>query len=71
MSSKTSDLVGRVHPAQKFDVDTLLRYVSSNVVGFPVSVSRFTVSQVWIPQFCRVFCFLFFFLFFSFLVGSS
>lgn len=51
MSSRTSDLVGRVHPAQKFDVDTLLRYVSTNVVGFPVSVSRFTVSQVWILLF--------------------
>lgn len=46
MSNRTSDLVGQVDPAQKFDVNALRRYASANVEGFPVSVSKFAVSQV-------------------------
>ncbi|XP_009616534.1 putative acyl-CoA dehydrogenase IBR3 [Nicotiana tabacum] len=45
MANKTSDLVGRVDPAQSFDTEALLRYASDNVVGFPTNPSQFTVSQ--------------------------
>lgn len=45
MASRTSELVGRVDPAQSFDVDALLRYAIANVDGFPQSPSQFTVSQ--------------------------
>ncbi|KAL0393282.1 UNVERIFIED_CONTAM: putative acyl-CoA dehydrogenase IBR3 [Sesamum radiatum] len=45
MASRTSELVGRVDPAQSFDVDALLRYAIANVDGFPRSPSQFTVSQ--------------------------
>lgn len=47
MASRTSELVGRVDPAQSFDVDALLRYAIANVDGFPQSPSQFTVSQVF------------------------
>ncbi|GER27674.1 acyl-CoA dehydrogenase-related [Striga asiatica] len=45
MASRTSELVGRVDPAQKFDIDALLRYAISHVDGFPQNPSQFTVSQ--------------------------
>ncbi|KAG5555130.1 hypothetical protein RHGRI_012606 [Rhododendron griersonianum] len=45
MASRTCDLVERVHPAQQFDLDALLRYSSANVHGFPLSPSKFSVSQ--------------------------
>lgn len=45
MAISTSNIVGPVHPAQRFDVDTLLRYAAANVEGFPLSPSEFTVSQ--------------------------
>ncbi|XP_027115984.1 probable acyl-CoA dehydrogenase IBR3 isoform X2 [Coffea arabica] len=45
MAIRTSDLVGRVHPGQKFDADALLRYASAHVEGFPISPSDFIVSQ--------------------------
>ncbi|MCD7455024.1 putative acyl-CoA dehydrogenase ibr3 [Datura stramonium] len=45
MVSTTSDLVGRVDPAQSFDTEPLLRYASANVLGFPTNPSQFTVSQ--------------------------
>ncbi|PIN12059.1 hypothetical protein CDL12_15333 [Handroanthus impetiginosus] len=45
MATRTSELVGPVDPAQKFDVDALLRYAIANVDGFPQSPSLFTVSQ--------------------------
>ncbi|XP_058212503.1 probable acyl-CoA dehydrogenase IBR3 isoform X1 [Rhododendron vialii] len=45
MASRTCDLVERVHPAQQFDIDALLRYSSANVHGFPLSPSEFSVSQ--------------------------
>lgn len=52
MATRTSELVGRVDPAQSFDVDALLRYAIANVDGFPQRPSQFTVSQV------LLFCFL-------------
>ncbi|KAG8372927.1 hypothetical protein BUALT_Bualt12G0118000 [Buddleja alternifolia] len=45
MASRTSELVGRVDPAQKFDADALLLYAIANVDGFPQNPSQFTVSQ--------------------------
>ncbi|KAL8486187.1 hypothetical protein ACS0TY_023039 [Phlomoides rotata] len=45
MANRTSELVGRVDPAQKFDVEALLRYLIANVDGFPQSHSQFSVSQ--------------------------
>jgi acyl-CoA dehydrogenase len=45
MASKTSDLVGQLHPSNEFDVDALIRYCSGHVQGFPVSYSKFTLSQ--------------------------
>ncbi|KAL3508122.1 hypothetical protein ACH5RR_033504 [Cinchona calisaya] len=45
MASRTYDLLGQVHPAQKFDVDALLQYASAHVEGFPLSPSDFVVSQ--------------------------
>ncbi|KAI8004858.1 putative acyl-CoA dehydrogenase IBR3 [Camellia lanceoleosa] len=45
MASRTCDLVGRVHPAHQFDLDALLRYASSHVHAFPLSPSKFSVSQ--------------------------
>ncbi|KAG6396334.1 hypothetical protein SASPL_142482 [Salvia splendens] len=45
MATRTSELVGRVDPAQSFDVDAVLRYAIANVDGFPRSPSEFTVSQ--------------------------
>ncbi|KAL3641914.1 putative acyl-CoA dehydrogenase ibr3 [Castilleja foliolosa] len=43
--ARTSELVGRVDPAQRFDLDALLVYAIANVDGFPQSPSQFTVSQ--------------------------
>ncbi|KAJ0033938.1 hypothetical protein Pint_24468 [Pistacia integerrima] len=45
MASRTGDLVSQVHPAHQLDLDTLLRYASANVSGFPSSPSHFKVSQ--------------------------
>ncbi|KAJ8540382.1 hypothetical protein K7X08_030301 [Anisodus acutangulus] len=45
MANRTSDLVGRVDPAQSFDIEALLRYASANVDGFPSNISNFTLSQ--------------------------
>ncbi|KAL2534656.1 putative acyl-CoA dehydrogenase IBR3 [Abeliophyllum distichum] len=45
MASRTSELVGRVDPAQSFDTHALLRYASANVEGFPHAPTQFTVSQ--------------------------
>ncbi|CAI9765849.1 unnamed protein product [Fraxinus pennsylvanica] len=45
MASRTSELVGRVDPAQSFDTDALLRYASANVEGFPQAPTQVTVSQ--------------------------
>ncbi|KAH6780153.1 acyl-CoA dehydrogenase-like protein [Perilla frutescens var. hirtella] len=45
MAARTSELVGRVDPAQSFDVDALLLYAIANVDGFPQRPSKFTVSQ--------------------------
>ncbi|RVW99083.1 putative acyl-CoA dehydrogenase IBR3 [Vitis vinifera] len=45
MASRTSDLLGRVHPAHAFDFEALFRYSCANVDGFPVSSSSFTISQ--------------------------
>ncbi|KAK6146188.1 hypothetical protein DH2020_020057 [Rehmannia glutinosa] len=45
MASRTSELVGHVDPAQRFDVDSLLRYAIANVDGFPQTPSQFSVSQ--------------------------
>lgn len=51
MATRTSELVGRVDPAQSFDVDALLRYATVNVDGFPQRPSQFVVSQVLLPFF--------------------
>uniref|UniRef100_M1C5G9 Acyl-CoA dehydrogenase family member 11 n=1 Tax=Solanum tuberosum TaxID=4113 RepID=M1C5G9_SOLTU len=45
MANRTSDLAGRVDPAQSFDIEALLRYASANVHGFPSNISNFTLSQ--------------------------
>ncbi|CAK9187525.1 unnamed protein product [Ilex paraguariensis] len=45
MGSRTCDLVGKVHPAHQFDLDALFRYASANVQSFPLSPTKFTVSQ--------------------------
>ncbi|KAL1539114.1 putative acyl-CoA dehydrogenase ibr3 [Salvia divinorum] len=45
MATRTSELVGRVDPAQSFDVDAVLRYAIAHVDGFPQRPSQFTVSQ--------------------------
>lgn len=45
MASRACDLVERVHPAHQFDLDALLRYASSHVHAFPLSPSKFSVSQ--------------------------
>ncbi|CAA3030184.1 probable acyl- dehydrogenase IBR3 [Olea europaea subsp. europaea] len=45
MASRTSELVGRVDPAQSFNTDALLRYASVNVEAFPQAPTQFKVSQ--------------------------
>ncbi|KAH6789437.1 acyl-CoA dehydrogenase-like protein [Perilla frutescens var. frutescens] len=45
MATRTSELVGRVDPAQSFDVDALLLYAIAIVDGFPQRPSKFIVSQ--------------------------
>ncbi|KAI7737451.1 hypothetical protein M8C21_002849 [Ambrosia artemisiifolia] len=45
MGQRTGELVGEVNSAHKFDTDALFRYCSVHVEGFPVSSSRFSVSQ--------------------------
>lgn len=46
MASRTSDLLGQVHPNHDFDMDALIRYCSAYVEGFPLSPSKFALSQV-------------------------
>ncbi|KAJ8566101.1 hypothetical protein K7X08_030578 [Anisodus acutangulus] len=45
MANRTSDLVGRVDPAQSFDTEALLHYASVYVDGFPQNISNYTLSQ--------------------------
>ncbi|XP_059647586.1 probable acyl-CoA dehydrogenase IBR3 [Cornus florida] len=45
MAYRTSDLVTSVNPAHEFDLDALFRYSSANVQDFPLSPSKFAVSQ--------------------------
>ncbi|KAA8527427.1 hypothetical protein F0562_034858 [Nyssa sinensis] len=45
MASRRSDLDGLLHPSHELDVDALFRYSSAHVQGFPLSPSKFTVSQ--------------------------
>ncbi|KAK7412923.1 hypothetical protein VNO78_04683 [Psophocarpus tetragonolobus] len=45
MSRNTGDLVTQLNVAHHFPHDSLLRYCSSNVSGFPHSPTHFTVSQ--------------------------
>lgn len=52
MASRTSELVGRVDPAQSFNTDALLRYASVNVEAFPQAPTQFKVSQVFNSFFC-------------------
>jgi hypothetical protein len=47
MASHTSALLRQVQVAHQFDYDSLLRYASVHVPGFPSSApSSFTVKQV-------------------------
>ncbi|KAJ7955141.1 acyl-CoA dehydrogenase-related [Quillaja saponaria] len=45
MASRTSDLVVEGNTGHDFDLNSLLRYSSSNVSGFPSSPSYFNLSQ--------------------------
>ncbi|KAE9598916.1 putative acyl-CoA dehydrogenase/oxidase, protein kinase [Lupinus albus] len=45
MAMNTYDLLSKLNPTQHFPTDSLLRYFSSNVSGFPHSPSHFTISQ--------------------------
>ncbi|CAK7333354.1 unnamed protein product [Dovyalis caffra] len=45
MASQTSDLLGQVQAAHQFDHDSLFRYASLHVPGFPSSASIFSVKQ--------------------------
>ncbi|CAL0334733.1 unnamed protein product [Lupinus luteus] len=45
MARNTYDLLSKLNPTQHFPIDSLLRYFSSNVSGFPLSPSHFTISQ--------------------------
>ncbi|XP_059457105.1 probable acyl-CoA dehydrogenase IBR3 [Corylus avellana] len=45
MSSRTSDLVGKVDAANALDLGALFSYSSANVPGFPLPPSDFTVSR--------------------------
>ncbi|XP_076895181.1 putative acyl-CoA dehydrogenase IBR3 [Bidens hawaiensis] len=45
MSHRTDNLVGEVNSAHQFDTDALFRYCSLHVDAFPVSSSKFSVSQ--------------------------
>jgi hypothetical protein len=47
MANRTYDLLGQVQAAHQFDHDSLFRYASVHVPGFPSSAaSTFTVKQV-------------------------
>lgn len=48
MARKTSDLLEQLDVVHHFSYDSLIRYCSSNVSGFPQSPTRFTVSQVFV-----------------------
>lgn len=45
MARYTGELVGKVNSAHQFDSEALFRYCSIHVQGFPVSSSKFSVSQ--------------------------
>ncbi|KAM7485047.1 hypothetical protein LguiA_001056 [Lonicera macranthoides] len=45
MASRTSDLIGQVQPNHDFDMDALIQYCSAYVEGFPLSPSKFVLSQ--------------------------
>ena len=46
MALKTDELVGKSNSAHQFDNDALFQYCSVHVDGFPVSSSKFSISQV-------------------------
>ncbi|GKD60413.1 hypothetical protein Tco_1297922, partial [Tanacetum coccineum] len=45
MAQLTDELVGKVNSGQELDKDSLFRYCSVHVDGFPVSSSSFNVLQ--------------------------
>ncbi|XP_047164617.1 probable acyl-CoA dehydrogenase IBR3 isoform X2 [Vigna umbellata] len=45
MARNTADLVAQLDVANHFPYDSLLRYCSSNISGFPQPATQFTVSQ--------------------------
>lgn len=45
MASRTSDLLGVKQPVYEFDIDSLIRYIRSNVHGFPPTLSKFNVFK--------------------------
>ncbi|KAF9622183.1 hypothetical protein IFM89_030041 [Coptis chinensis] len=45
MASKTSELVGVVKSAHEFNLDSLIQYAKSNILGFPSSPSKINLSQ--------------------------
>ncbi|XP_023768714.1 probable acyl-CoA dehydrogenase IBR3 isoform X1 [Lactuca sativa] len=45
MALNTDELVGKPNSAIEFDTDALFRYCSIHVEGFPVSSSKFSISQ--------------------------
>ncbi|OMO53615.1 Aminoglycoside phosphotransferase [Corchorus capsularis] len=45
MANRTGDLVEAVQEAHKLDVKALFGYASAHVAGFPLSPSKFTLSQ--------------------------
>ena len=48
MVIRTGDLVELVQETHKLDVKALFSYASAHVPGFPLSPSRFTLSQVFL-----------------------
>ncbi|KAF6173822.1 hypothetical protein GIB67_003823 [Kingdonia uniflora] len=45
MAIRTQDLLGQVQAPPEFNLDSLFRYAEANVEGFPLSPSKFTLSQ--------------------------
>ncbi|CAN4095986.1 unnamed protein product [Withania somnifera] len=50
MANRISNLEKRVDPTQSFNTESLLRYASANVHGFPSNISNFTLSQDVAPK---------------------
>lgn len=48
MARNTADLVAQLDVANHFPYDSLIRYCSSNISGFPQPPTQFTVSQVFV-----------------------